>query len=86
MLKPLVDYIISDKQFLTFSEDLDTPIPVMEESREVVCIGSTNKSRIKVQITTKQGCDKYEIRCEPQIVSLKKGEACEFEEIGRAHV
>ena len=50
-----------------------------EETRELICIGSTNKGRVKVQITSKKGCDKYEIRCEPQIMALKKGEAVEFE-------
>ena len=45
----------------------------------MICIGNSSNKRIKVQFTTREGCEKYEIRTEPQIISLKKDEACEFE-------
>ncbi|ELP89949.1 tyrosine protein kinase, putative [Entamoeba invadens IP1] len=37
------------------------------------------KGNVKIQITTKGKCDKYTIRTEPKIVTLKSGFACEFE-------
>ncbi|KAL7712487.1 Protein serine/threonine kinase [Entamoeba marina] len=54
-------------------------IGVNEETRELICVGNTSKYQLKVQITTKKGCDKYEIRTNPQLITIKKGEACEFE-------
>ncbi|ELP83956.1 protein serine/threonine kinase, putative [Entamoeba invadens IP1] len=70
--------VLSNKSCLTFSEDSEL-LPVDEESRELVCIGNKSKGILKVQLTTRFGCDKYIIRTEPQLVTLKRGEACEFE-------
>ena len=74
----LKDYMVCNKTILKFDDD-EKLIPVEQESRELICIGSTNKGRVKVQFTLREGCDKYEIRTEPQLISLKKNEACEFE-------
>ncbi|ELP85534.1 protein serine/threonine kinase, putative [Entamoeba invadens IP1] len=70
--------VVSNKSCLTFSEDCEL-LPVDKESRELICIGNKSTGRLKVQLTTRFGCDKYSIRTEPQLITLKKGEACEFE-------
>ncbi|KAL7722538.1 Protein kinase domain-containing protein [Entamoeba marina] len=59
--------------------DYEGEIEVNEESRELICVGNTSKYQLKIQTSTKDGCDKYEIRTNPQLITLKKGEACEFE-------
>ena len=45
----------------------------------MICIGNKRYRRLKVQFTTKEDLNKYPIRTEPQVVSIRKGEACEFE-------
>ncbi|ELP83598.1 protein serine/threonine kinase, putative [Entamoeba invadens IP1] len=70
--------ILTNKKSLTF-DDTSEVIPVEKESRELLCVGNKGKGVLKVQITTRGGCDKYSIRTEPQLVTLKKGEACESE-------
>ncbi|ELP87898.1 protein serine/threonine kinase, putative [Entamoeba invadens IP1] len=70
--------LVSNKSKLTFKDDSDA-IPVGEETRELICFGNTGDSTMKVQITVKEGCVKYQIRSRPNIITLKKGEACEFE-------
>ena len=68
-----------NKNVVKFNLENDDLIPVNEETRDLVCIGHVGKHDLKVQISTKEGCDKYEIRTEPQIMTIKKGEAVEFE-------
>ncbi|ELP85046.1 protein serine/threonine kinase, putative [Entamoeba invadens IP1] len=70
--------LVSNKSKLTFKDEAEQ-IPVGEESRELICFGNTSDSLMKVQITVKEGCTKYQIRSSPNIINLKKGEACEFE-------
>ncbi|ELP91786.1 protein serine/threonine kinase, putative [Entamoeba invadens IP1] len=74
----LENNILTNKQSLTFTDISDT-LPVGSESRELLCLGNKGKGILKIQMTTRGGCDKYSIRTEPQLVTLKKGEACEFE-------
>ena len=71
--------VVSNKEVVKFNLDSDELIPVNEETRDLICIGNQSKNELKIQISTKEGCDKYEIRTEPQLVTLKSGEACEFE-------
>ncbi|ELP93723.1 hypothetical protein EIN_321160 [Entamoeba invadens IP1] len=74
----LSDDILSNKQEIMFGDDSDR-IHIECENRELFCVGNNKKGNMKLQITTKEGCDKYSIRTEPQLVTLKSGEACEFE-------
>lgn len=69
--------IVSNKQELCF--DAEGPIPVDEETKEVVCIGNIGKSTQHVYLTVKSGCEKYELRTVPRMAKIKKGMACEFE-------
>ncbi|ELP91148.1 hypothetical protein EIN_480170 [Entamoeba invadens IP1] len=48
------------------------------EHREVFCVGNATKNILKIQFTVSSQIDKYKIRMEPQIVTLKKQFACEF--------
>ncbi|ELP92314.1 protein serine/threonine kinase, putative [Entamoeba invadens IP1] len=68
-----------NKTTICFNTEEDDYIPVDEESRDLICIGNKSKHHLKVQFSVIEGCDCYEIRTVPSIVTLKKGEACEFE-------
>ncbi|ELP86669.1 hypothetical protein EIN_007900 [Entamoeba invadens IP1] len=78
IMTKLSDDILSNKQEIMFGDDSDK-IHIECENRELFCVGNNKKENMKLQITTKEGCDKYLIRTEPQLVTLKSGEACEFE-------
>ena len=54
-------------------------IPVGKETKDLICIGNDNADMMKIQFTTKEDTDRYEIRTIPQINILNKYEACEFE-------
>ncbi|ELP85065.1 protein serine/threonine kinase, putative [Entamoeba invadens IP1] len=69
------DDIVCNKRTVFF-EGL---LPVDEISRELLCIGNIGKSRLKVQLTTKQNQPGYATEVTPKIISLKSGFACEFE-------
>ncbi|ELP88651.1 protein kinase, putative, partial [Entamoeba invadens IP1] len=70
--------ILSNKNEISFGDESDK-IQIETESRELLCVGNSSKGNVKIQITTKDKCDKYKIRTEPKIVTLKSGFACEFE-------
>ena len=72
---PLEEYLVGSANEIDFGND----IPVDAETVHKICIGNNSNRKIKIQFTTKEDCDKYQIRTEPQLISLKKGEACEFE-------
>ncbi|KAL7716711.1 Protein kinase domain containing protein [Entamoeba marina] len=71
------DVVINKNEILFNNESEE--IGVNEETRDIVCVGNTSKHTIKVQFSVKDGCDKYEIRTDPQLVAIPKGKACEFE-------
>jgi len=54
-------------------------IEVEKEHRELICIGNSSKSTLKMQITMKEENYRYSIKTNPPVITLKKGEACEFE-------
>ncbi|ELP94361.1 protein serine/threonine kinase, putative [Entamoeba invadens IP1] len=53
-------------------------ISVTNESRQLFCVGNTNKNLVKIQFTVLSNSDKFDIRVDPEIVILKSGYACEF--------
>ena len=69
----------ANKMQLTFDEGEAKYIPVGEETKDIICIGNNINDMMKVQFTTKENTDRYEIRTNPQIIILKRHEACEFE-------
>ncbi|ELP83881.1 protein serine/threonine kinase, putative [Entamoeba invadens IP1] len=73
--------ICSNKDILIFDNENNenNEIAVLEENRQLICIGNCGKHKIKIQFTTKNSCDVYEIRTSPKIVSLDVNLACEFE-------
>lgn len=60
----LKDKTVCNKKVLKFDETREV-IPVDMETKELVCIRNKGKYPTKVQITTKQGCEKYTIRTDP---------------------
>ena len=54
-----------------------TEIKVNIETKALLCIANGTKHNVKIQITSMAN-DKREIRVEPDVVVLKKGEGCEF--------
>ena len=79
--KPLGDgLIITNKQHIYFEEDeIKTEIAVNKENRQLICIGNKSKRNLKIQFSTKTGCDKYEIRTNPEVFTIPKGKAIEIE-------
>ncbi|ELP86780.1 hypothetical protein EIN_528290 [Entamoeba invadens IP1] len=53
-------------------------ILVNEETRNILCVGNTSKCVQKVQLSVSSKVEKISIRVDPEIVSLKRGIACEF--------
>ncbi|KAL7719714.1 Protein serine/threonine kinase [Entamoeba marina] len=70
------DVMINREVILFDDED---EIKVNEETRDLICVGNSSKNTIKVQFSVKEGCDKYEIRTNPQLMTIPKGKALEFE-------
>ncbi|ELP90449.1 protein serine/threonine kinase, putative [Entamoeba invadens IP1] len=62
---------------INFTSDIGD-LPILEESRQLICIGNETERTLKIQFS-KCGDERCKIRCNPEIVSLKKGFACEFE-------
>ena len=71
--------IISNKTIIEFTkyEDNET-IPVNKESKELICIWNLIKDKIKLQFKI-QNNYKREIRIQPELIIIGKGEACEFQ-------
>ncbi|ELP91482.1 protein serine/threonine kinase, putative [Entamoeba invadens IP1] len=53
-------------------------IEVNKETRQVLCVGNTNKTATKIQFTLSSNVNKFAIRVDPEVVTLKSGFACEF--------
>ncbi|ELP83899.1 protein kinase domain containing protein, partial [Entamoeba invadens IP1] len=72
--------IMTNKKEVIFEElsDEDGKIGVKSESKELLCIGSCCESTLKVQISIKDNT-KYQLRTIPEVATLVKGYACEFE-------
>ncbi|ELP84088.1 protein kinase, putative, partial [Entamoeba invadens IP1] len=75
------EWLVSNKETIIFAGDDNesSDIPVGQETRELLCVGNKSKNQIKIQFSVIKGCESYNIRTEPTLVILKKGEACEFE-------
>ncbi|ELP89094.1 hypothetical protein EIN_448650 [Entamoeba invadens IP1] len=78
LMEKLDGHILSNKKEILFGGE-NEEIQIDKESRELLCVGNSSKSNVKMQITTKNQCDKYTIHTEPKIVNLMSGYACEFE-------
>ncbi|KAL7716668.1 Protein serine/threonine kinase [Entamoeba marina] len=70
--------VVMNKYEILFNDESEE-IGVNEETRDLICVGNTSKHTIKVQFSVKDGCDKYEIRTNPQLITIPKGKAIEFE-------
>ena len=75
-----MELLFQIKTIIEFIKDYDTDeIAVNEETKELICIGNNNKNKVKLQFSVKQNNYKYEIRVEPEVITIGKGKACEFE-------
>ena len=63
---------MSNKQQLSFNDDQEE-VPVEQETKELICIGNPSATNLKVQFSVKEGCYKYQIRTDPQVITIKKG-------------
>ena len=70
--------LYANKMEMTFDEGQAKFIPVGEETKDIICIGNDNNDYMKIQFTTKEDTDRYEIRTNPQIIILKRYEAVEI--------
>ncbi|ELP87643.1 protein serine/threonine kinase, putative [Entamoeba invadens IP1] len=73
-----MDIVVSAEK-ITFEDEHENEINVDKECRSLFCVGNTSKNTIKVQFSLKESTFKYSIRTEPQIASIPKKKACEFE-------
>ena len=55
----LNDILVTNKPILSFNDEFDE-IPVMTETRTLICIGNISKNNLKVQFSVVEGCDIYE--------------------------
>ena len=72
----LNDILVSTNEYLVF-ENNGEPLPVGEEIHDSFCVGTMTKSMIVVDFTTGYETDKYSVRFDPQIITLKNEEAIE---------
>lgn len=72
--------VVTNKKMIEFITDSDNEeIPVDEETKELICIGNDSRNKIKLQFSSKQNSYKYQLRILPEVVTIEKGKACEFE-------
>ena len=69
--------ISTNKNEITF-ENEDEEIPVNKENKTLICVANLIKCKVKLQFTI-QNNYKREIRIQPEVITIGKGEACEFE-------
>ncbi|ELP94289.1 protein serine/threonine kinase, putative [Entamoeba invadens IP1] len=53
-------------------------LPIETETKVLFCVGNTKRMSLKVQFSLKSDVTKFTMKCSPDIVTLKKGFACEF--------
>ncbi|ELP90212.1 protein kinase, putative, partial [Entamoeba invadens IP1] len=73
------DVVVNINAIVFENNEDDKEISVNEESRELICVGNSGNNTIKVQFSTKENCYKYTIRTSPNIATIPKGKAIEFE-------
>ncbi|ELP91890.1 protein serine/threonine kinase, putative [Entamoeba invadens IP1] len=74
----LGDKIVANMECLKFDENVEE-IPVLSETREVICIGNKTKHSVLIQFSVRSEIDQFSFRFVPNTVRLRKDEACEFE-------
>lgn len=68
--------VVVNKREIVFDQEA---IPVGVESKELLCVGNKGKRDMKVQFIGKEGNETFTIRTNPTVITLEKGDACEFE-------
>ena len=71
--------IVANKTTIGFTNYYNNEvIPVNKESKKLICIGNKGKNKVKLQFTV-QNDYRIEIRINPEVVTIGKWKACEFE-------
>ena len=73
----LNETLVANKTSIDFTSELND-IEVNKEYYSLITIGNVSKYTQLIQFTTKDKFEKYQIRVEPPVISLKKGYATEF--------
>ncbi|ELP91650.1 tyrosine protein kinase, putative [Entamoeba invadens IP1] len=73
------DIVYSNKDIIQVKAINKEYIPVCSETRDLLCLGNKGNETVKIQIVVKTNVFKYQIKVDPLVVILHKGEACEFE-------
>ncbi|ELP93660.1 hypothetical protein EIN_005510 [Entamoeba invadens IP1] len=63
---------------IDFNSEIEE-IPVDKEIRQLLCVGNSKERAVKIQFTLKEQNEKFRLRMNPEIVTLKRGYACEVE-------
>ncbi|ELP84399.1 protein kinase, putative, partial [Entamoeba invadens IP1] len=74
---PLQGGVCVSSNVIDLNSDIEQ-IEVNEETRQVLCVGNTNKTATKIQFTIASNITKFTIRVDPEVVTLKSNFACEF--------
>ena len=74
----LNDILVSTKTKINFSSEIQE-IKVGKEICSTIIIGNKSENRQIIQLIIKEQHDKYQMKVQPPVVTLKKGYACEFE-------
>ncbi|ELP86040.1 protein serine/threonine kinase, putative, partial [Entamoeba invadens IP1] len=74
---PLQGGVCVSSNVIDLNSDIEQ-IEVNKETRQVLCVGNTNKNTTKLQFTISSNITKFTIRVDPEVVTIKSGYACEF--------
>ncbi|ELP89325.1 cysteine surface protein, putative, partial [Entamoeba invadens IP1] len=74
---PLQGGVCVSSNVIDLNSDIEQ-IEVNRETRQVLCVGNTNKTATKIQFTISSNITKFTICIDPEVVTLKSGYACEF--------
>ncbi|ELP94394.1 hypothetical protein EIN_029340, partial [Entamoeba invadens IP1] len=74
---PLQGGVCVSSNVIDLNSDIEQ-IEVNKETRQVLCVGNTNKTATKIQFTIASNITKFTIRVDPEVVTLESGFACEF--------
>ncbi|ELP89346.1 protein serine/threonine kinase, putative [Entamoeba invadens IP1] len=74
---PLQGGVCVSSNVIDLNSDIEQ-IEVNKDTRQVLCVGNTNKTATKIQFTISSNITKFTICIDPEVVTLKSGYACEF--------
>ncbi|ELP92846.1 protein serine/threonine kinase, putative [Entamoeba invadens IP1] len=69
-----------DRDTLIYTNEIneEEEIRVCHETKGLLCVGNSKNKAVKVQFSSNTNDESYTIRVDPNIITLKRGFACEF--------